>query len=128
MKIDELLSKSFYVIDCEITEIVAEEIKSKYEWNGKDESWAAGRVTLTSGLIEIHFNWIAQGGESAYNTYEFDFSMDEQTPAFELTCVSLETDENIDDVLTRIINLFDWTKEVAECFPKNGSDIATLDI
>lgn len=116
-----LANKRFYIADCAIEEIDMESLPQ-----GKVNSWALGRATLASGDIELHFNWIARGGETVPTAFDFEVTLDEEQPDFELEGFEHSTDEQRESVINKILASGDWQAEVLECLPKTAAELATL--
>jgi hypothetical protein len=114
-------NKRFYIADCAIEDIDMESLPK-----GKVDSWALGRATLASGDIELHFNWVARGGDTVPTAFDFEVSLDEEQPDFELEGFDYSTEEARDSAINQILAACDWQAEVLECLPKNTAQLAAL--
>lgn len=119
----KLPAKPFYTADCAIEDIGIDLDPTQ---KGKVEAWALGRAMLVSGEVELHFNWVAQGGESLQTAFDFAVYVDEDAPDFHLEGLAgLSADEQ-QAVITQILNSSPWQAEVLECLPKNQTELAGL--
>lgn len=116
-----LINKRFYIADCAIEEIAMDSLPQ-----GKVDSWAMGRATLASGELELHFNWVARGGDTVPAAFDFEVAIDEEEPDFELEGFDYSTDEEHDSAINQILASGDWQSEVLECLPKNAAQLAAL--
>jgi hypothetical protein len=118
-----LPTRPFYTADCAIEDIGVDPLP---EDKGKVESWALGRATLASGKVELHFNWVARGGDSLQTAYKFDIDVDEEAPDFVLEGLDgLSADEQ-QAVTNHILDSSPWRAEILECLPKNQVELAGL--
>jgi hypothetical protein len=116
-----LTNKRFYIADCAIEDIDMESLPQ-----GKVDSWALGRATLASGDIELHFNWVARGGETVPTAFDFEVTLDEEQPDFELEGLEHSSDEQRESAINEILASGDWQAEVLECLPKTAAELAAL--
>ncbi len=121
---NSILSKrSFYIADCAIEDIAVDPHPMQ---KGKVEAWALGRVVLVSGDVELHFNWVAQGGNSAQTAFDFEVHLDEEDPDFQLEGLgNLSADEQ-QKTIKEILDFNPWRAEILECFPKNQQELAAF--
>lgn len=118
---NKLPAKPFYTADCAIEDIGVDPLPK-----GKVESWALGRAILVSGEVELHFNWVAQGGDSAQTAYVFDVRLDEDEPDFVLEGLDELSDIERKAIIQQILTATPWQSEVLECLPKNPQELAAL--
>jgi hypothetical protein len=119
----KLPAKPFYTADCAIEDIGIDPHPSH---KGKVESWALGRAILVSGEIELHFNWVAQGGSLLETAFNFEIYLDEDEPDFHLEgLVGLSEDEQ-QAAIKQILDSSPWRAEILECLPKNQAELAAL--
>lgn len=121
--INQLTSKSFYTADCAIEDIG---IDPHPTHKGKLEAWALGRAILVAGEIELHFNWVAQGGDSLATVFDFDVYLDEDEPDFQLQGISGLTVDEQQIAIKQILDSSPWKAEILECLPKNQTELAAL--
>lgn len=118
---NKLPAKPFYTADCSIEDIGVDPLPK-----GKVESWALGRAMLVSGEVELHFNWVAQGGDSAQTAYVFEVRLDEDEPDYVLEGLDGLSDSEREDLIQQILASTPWQAEVLECLPKNVQELAAL--
>lgn len=118
---NKLPAKPFYTADCAIEDIGVDPLPK-----GKVESWALGRAILVSGEAELHFNWVAQGGDSAQTAFVFEVRLDEDEPDFVLEGFGALSDKEREDLIQQILVATPWQAEVLECLPKNPQELAAL--
>lgn len=119
----KLPGKPFYTADCAIEDIG---IDPHPERKGKVESWALGRAILVSGEIELHFNWVAQGGDSLLTAFDFEVHLDEEEPGFQLDGLAGISTEERQEIIKQILDSSPWKAEILECLPKNQTELAAL--
>ena len=121
MSNSKLPTKPFYTADCAIEDIGVDLLPK-----GKAESWALGRAILVSGEVELHFNWVAQGGDSLQTAFDFVVHLDDEEPDFHLEgLVGLSVDEQ-QLTIKQILDSSPWKAEILECLPKNQAELAGL--
>lgn len=119
----KLPAKPFYTADCAIEDIGVDPDPTQ---KGKVEAWALGRAILVSGEFELHFNWVAQGGDSPQTAFDFEVSLDEEEPDFHLEGLAgLSADEQ-QATIKHILDSSPWRAEILECLPKNQAELAQL--
>lgn len=116
-------TSKFYIADCSIDEIEVAPVSGQ---KGKFDSWALGRATLAGGELELHFNWVAEGGDSEATMFQFALSLDEEQPDFELEGAGKLSDTEQNALIQKILASTPWQAEVAECLPKNPAELAQL--
>ncbi len=122
-QINKLSGKSFYTADCAIEDMGIDPHPSL---KGRVEAWALGRAILVSGEIELHFNWLAQGGDALATAFDFEVHLDEDEPDFQLEGFSgLSVDEQ-QTLIQHILDSSPWRAEILECLPKNPTELAAL--
>jgi hypothetical protein len=121
--INQLSGKSFYTADCAIEDIGIDLHPSH---KGKVEAWALGRAILVAGEIELHFNWVAHGGDSRETAFDFDVYLDEDEPNFQLEGISGLTADEQQTAIKQILDSIPWKAEILECLPKNQAELAAL--
>lgn len=120
---NKLPAKPFYTADCAIEDIGVDPHPIQ---KGKVEAWALGRAILVSGEVELHFNWVAQGGDSQQTAFDFEIYLDEEAPDFQLEgLANLSADEQ-QAAIKQILDSSPWKAEILECLPKNQSELAAL--
>lgn len=120
---NQLLGKSFYTADCAIEDIGIDPHPSH---KGKVDAWALGRAVLVAGEIELHFNWLARGGDSLQTAFDFEVFLDEDEPDFQLEGLSGLTADEQQTAIKQILDSSLWKAEVLECLPRNQSELAAL--
>jgi len=121
--ISQLSAKRFYTADCAIEDIAIDPHPTQ---KGKVEAWALGRAVLVSGDLELHFNWVARGGDSLQTAFDFDVDLDEEEPDFQLEgLVGLPADEQ-HLAIQHILDNSPWRAEIRECLPGNQAELAAL--
>lgn len=123
MSNNKLPTKPFYTADCAIEDIG---IDPHPTLKGKIEAWAIGRANLVAGEIELHFNWVAQGGDSQATAFDFAVYLDEDEPDFQLEGISGLTADEQQTAVKQILDSSPWKAEILECLPKNQSELAAL--
>jgi len=118
-----LPNKPFYTADCAIEDIGVDPHPSQ---KGKVEAWAVGRAVLVSGDIELHFNWVAQGGNSAQTAFDFEIHLDEEEPDFQLEGLGALSADEQQKMIKHILDSSPWRAEILECLPKNQQEFATF--
>ncbi len=118
-----LPSKPFYTADCAIEDVGIDPHPSQ---KGKVEAWALGRAILVSGEIELHFNWVARGGDSLQTAFDFAVELDEEEPDFELQGLPALATDDQHAVIKHILESGPWQAEILECLPKNQTELAAL--
>lgn len=118
-----LPKKPFYTADCAIEDIGVDPHPTL---KGKVESWALGSVLLVSGEVELHFNWVAQGGDLPQTAFEFAVHLDEEQPDFDLRGLDGLTAEQQQTAIRAILDSSPWRAEILECLPKNTAELAAL--
>jgi len=119
--LNKLFTKPFYTADCAIEDIGVDPLPK-----GKVESWALGRAVLASGEVELHFNWVAQGGDTPQTAFDFDVYLDEDEPDFQLDGLEELFGEERHKVIQQILESSPWRTEIRECLPKNQQQLAAL--
>lgn len=117
---DSVLKRRFYVADCELIEFSANRNSPAVKLS------AEGCATLVSGDIELEFNWVAEGNSSKDGEFSFAVSLDEREPDFYITGLSDLSADLESDLCKRILASCNWQAEVAECLPKNETEMASL--
>jgi len=118
-----LPNKPFYTADCAIEDIGIDPHPSL---KGRVEAWALGRAILVSGEIELHFNWVAQGGDSQQTVFDFEVFLDEDEPDFHLEGMSGLSAEEQQVIIRKVLDSSPWRAEILECLPKNQAELAAL--
>lgn len=117
---DSVLTRKFYVADCELIHFSADRKSPSVTLN------AEGCATLVSGDIELEFNWVAEGNSSKGGAFSFTVNLDENDPDFYITGLSDLSAEVESDLCKRILASCNWQTEVAECLPKSETELASL--
>lgn len=120
---NKLPAKPFYTADCAIEDIGVDPDPSQ---KGKVEAWALGRAILVSGEVELHFNWVAQGGDSLQTAFDFEIYLDEEEPDFHLEGLDSFSDDEQQAAIKQILDSSPWRAEILECLPKNPTELAQL--
>jgi len=115
-----LPTKPFYVADCAVHEA------SFVEKNGQYVSHISGNATLVSGELELEFNWVAKGGSTPQQAFEFSVSLNNSAPDFYLIGVEGVSEQDLAAISLQILAASQWQTEVAECLPKNAAELAAL--
>lgn len=118
--IDEVLKRKFYVADCELLQFSVDKHKADEKLHAK------GCAALVSGDIELEFNWIAQGSAASDGHFTFAVMLDELEPDFQLIGVSHFSTDRVSELCKKMLATCNWQTEVAECLPKNETDLASL--
>lgn len=118
-----LPSKPFYTADCAIEDIGVDPHPVQ---KAKVESWALGRAVLVSGEVELHFNWVAQGGDTPLTAFDFEVYLDEEQPDFQLEGLAYLSGDERQKVIQQILDSSPWQSEVQECLPKNQQELSAL--
>lgn len=113
----------FYIADCAIDEIEVESVAGQ---KGKIDSWALGRATLVGGELELHFNWVAEGGDTEATAFQFSLSIDDEQPDFDLEGADKLSEAERAELIQEILSRSQWQREVAECLPKNATELGQL--
>ncbi len=85
-----------------------------------------GRAILVSGEVELHFNWVAQGGDSLQTAFDFAVYLDEEAPDFQLEGLEALSKDEQQAVIKQILDSSPWRAEILECLPKNQTELAQL--
>lgn len=117
---EQILKQKFYVADCELVHFAVDRN------NLNSGLTAEGCATLVSGDIELEFNWVAKGRASAEREFTFVVSLDEVDPDFYLIGIDDCVAEAVDELCKKILASCNWQSEVAECLPKNETELASL--
>jgi len=117
---DIILKRKFYVADCELVQFSADRNSTQVKLN------ASGCAALVSGDIELEFNWVAKGRASTEREFTFVVSLDEAEPDFYLIGIDDCAAETVDELCKKILASCKWQTEVAECLPKNETELASL--
>jgi hypothetical protein len=118
-----LPDKPFYAADCAIEDVGIDPHPTQ---KAKVESWALGRAVLASGDVELHFNWVAQGGDTLQTAFDFDVFLDEDEPDFLLEGIGTLAEDEQQKVIQQILDASPWRTEIRECLPKNQQELAAL--
>lgn len=118
--IEQILKLKFYVADCELVQFSVDRNNLSAGLN------AEGCATLVSGDIELEFNWVAKGRASTEREFTFVVSLDEAEPDFYLIGIDDCAAETVDELCKKILASCKWQTEVAECLPKNETELASL--
>ena len=115
--------KPFYTADCAIENIGVDPHPTQ---KSKVEAWAVGRAILVSGDVELHFNWVAQGGDSLQTAFDFEIYLDDEDPGFQLEGLGSLSFEEQQKIIKQILDSSPWQTEILECLPKNQHELASL--
>ena len=118
-----LPNKPFYTADCAIEDMGVDPHPSQ---KGKVEAWAVGRALLVSGDVELHFNWVAQGGDSLQTAFDFKIHLDEEEPDFQLEGLNSLSNDEQQHMIQRILDSSPWQAEILECLPKNQQEFSAF--
>ena len=117
---ESVLTRKFYVADCELIHFSADRKSPSVTLS------AEGCVTLVSGVVEVEFNWIAEGKASKEGEFRFDVKLDEVEPDFYVIGLDDLSEDVASDLCKKILAECNWQAEVAECLPKNETELASL--
>lgn len=117
---ESVLTRKFYVADCELIHFSADRKGSSVTLS------AEGCATLVSGDVEVEFNWVAEGKASKEGEFTFAVSLDEGDPDFYVIGLSDLSEDLESDLCKKILATCNWQAEVAECLPKNETEMASL--
>ncbi|HOY21529.1 MAG TPA: hypothetical protein PK002_00145 [Cellvibrio sp.] len=117
---ESVLTRKFYVADCELIHFSADRKSPSVTLS------AEGCATLVSGDIEVEFNWIAVGKASKEGEFRFDVTLDDVDPDFDVIGLSDLSAEVESHLCKKILAACNWQAEVAECLPKNETELASL--
>ena len=87
---------------------------------------ARRRAILVSGQVELHFNWVAQGGDSLQTAFDFAVYLDEDEPDFHLQGLGQLSADEQQAAIQLILGSSPWRAEILECLPKNQAELAAL--
>lgn len=118
--LESVLKRKFYVADCELIHFSVNRHSPSVKLS------AEGCATLVSGDIELEFNWVAEGNASKESEFRLVVSLDEVDPGFYLIGLSDLSAEVESDLCKKILAACNWQAEVAECLPKNETELASL--
>jgi hypothetical protein len=89
------------------------------------EAWAVGRAVLVSGDVELHFNWVAQGGDSLQTVFDFEVHLDEE-PDFQVEGLGTLSADEQQRAIKHILDSSPWQAEILECLPKTQQELVAL--
>lgn len=115
-----VLTRKFYVADCELIHFSADRKTPSIALS------AGGCATLVSGDVEVEFNWVAEGKASKEGEFRFNVTLDDVDPDFYVIGLSDLSEDVASDLCKKILAACNWQAEVAECLPKNETELASL--